>query len=177
MPNSPAQTASFIQLLNAHQNRLYGYLYSLVLNFDDAEDLYQEVASLLWQKFDLYEPNTDFGRWAIRVAHLTVKNFMRRRRRSRVMYSDEVLDQVVESQSLVDSPAMIQRTEALAQCMQRLTDADRGLVESCYGGEFKIRDIAQREGRTPDAIYAALYRIRKSLFKCIESRVRREVVL
>lgn len=177
MPSPASDSAPFIQLLNAHQNRLYGYLYSLVLNFSDAEDLYQEVASVLWQKFNQYEPNTDFGRWAIRVAHLTVKNFIRRRRRSRVMYRDDVLDQVMESQSFVDSPGMTQRTEALAQCMQRLTESDRGLVESCYGGEFKIRDVAMREGRTPDAIYAALYRIRKSLFKCIESRVRREVVL
>jgi RNA polymerase sigma-70 factor (ECF subfamily) len=177
MPNTPRQTAPFIELLNAHQNRLYGYLYSLVLNFDDAEDLYQEVATLLWKKFDQYEPNSDFGRWGIRIAHLTVKNFIRRRRRSRIMYSDEVLDQVMESQSVVATPAMIQRTEALALCMERLTESDRELVESCYSGEMKIRDVARRDGRSPDAIYAALYRIRKSLFKCIELRVRREVSL
>lgn len=175
MPNYSRQPAPFIELLNAHQNRLYGYLYSLVLNFDDAEDLYQEVATLLWKKFDQYEPNTDFGRWAIRVAHLTVKNFIRRRRRSKVMYSDEVLDQVMESQSAVATAAMIERTEALALCMERLTESDRELVESCYGGDMKIRDVAQRDGRSPDAIYAALYRIRKALFKCIELRIRREV--
>jgi RNA polymerase sigma-70 factor (ECF subfamily) len=177
MPNPAIHSVPFIQLLNTHQNRLYGYLYSLVLDFDDAEDLYQEVATLLWQKFDQYEPNTDFGRWSIRVAHLTVKNFIRRRRRSRVVYSDAVLDQLMESQAIVESPVMVERTEALAQCMQGLTDADRGLVETCYSGDFKIREVARRDGRTPDAVYSALYRIRKALLKCIEHKVRREVVL
>lgn len=175
MPNSPSRSTAFIQLLNAHQNRLYGYLYSLVLNFDDAEDLYQEVATLLWQKFDLYEPNTDFGRWAIRVAHFKVKNFMRRR--GRMMYSDEVLDQVMETQAAVESPVAVARTEALARCMEGLSESDRELVQTCYGGDFKIREVARRDGRSPDAIYSALYRIRKALLKCIEHKVRREVVL
>lgn len=177
MSNPLPQSVPFIQLLTAQQNRLYGYLYSLVLNFDDAEDLYQEVATLLWQKFDQYEPNTDFGRWAIRVAHLTVKNFLRRRRRSRLVYSDEVLDQVMDDQSFVEAPAIAERTEALAQCLEGLSKSDRDLVEICYGGEVKIQDVAQQEGRSPDAIYAALYRIRKALLKCIELRVRREVTL
>jgi RNA polymerase sigma-70 factor (ECF subfamily) len=177
MPNYPCHSTPFIELLSANQNRLYGYLYSLVLNFDDAEDLYQEVATLLWKKFDQYEPNTDFGRWAIRVAHLTVKNFIRRRRRSKVMYSDEVLDQVMENQSAITTTAMVERTEALAICMERLSRSDRALVESCYGGEMTIRDVARRDGRSPDAVYAALYRVRKALFKCIELRIRSEVSL
>lgn len=175
MPNSPAQASAFIHLLNAHYNRLYGYLYSLVLNYDDAEDLYQEVATLLWQKFDQYEPNTDFGRWAIRVAHFKVKNFPRRR--SRVRYTDEVLDQVMETQAAVDSEVAAERTAALARCLEGLSAADRELVQTCYGGDFKIREVARRDGRSADAIYSALYRIRKALLKCIEHKVRREVML
>jgi RNA polymerase sigma-70 factor (ECF subfamily) len=175
MPSSPSQSTLFIQLLNAHQNRLHGYLYSLVLNFDDAEDLYQEVATLLWQKFDLYEPDSDFGRWAIRVAHFKVKNFLRRR--NRMMYSDEVLDQVMETQAAVESPVAAERTEALARCIEGLSESDRELVHTCYGSDFKIRDIARRDGRSADAIYSALYRIRKALLKCIEYKVRREAML
>ena len=177
MPNPARHSVPFIQLLNTHQNRLYGYLYSLVLNFDDAEDLYQEVAALLWQKFDQYEPNTDFGRWSIRVAHLTVKNFIRRRRRSRVVYSDAVLDQVMESQAIVETPVMVERTEALARCLERLSESDRVLVQTCYGGDFKIREVARHDGRSPEAVYSALYRVRKALLKCIEHKVRREIVL
>lgn len=164
----------YIELLNENQNRLFAYLYAHVLNMADAEDLYQQVAIVLWEKFDQFVPGTDFGSWAIRVAELTIKNFLRGKRRSKVLFSDEVMQRIVERQSAVTQQETAARSDALQKCLKRLTKSDRELVERVYGGERKIKDIAEHEGRSVGAVYTALCRIRQALLACIERTVNAE---
>jgi RNA polymerase sigma-70 factor (ECF subfamily) len=166
--------SQFIELLGGSQSRLFGYLYAHVLNMADAEDLYQQVALLLWEKFDQFTPGTDFGAWGIRVAELKIKNFLRGKRRSKVVFSDEVMQRIVEHQSQLTQEAVEARTDALQKCLGRLPKMDRQLVEQCYAGDYKIKDVAENEGRSPGAVYTALCRIRQVLLACIERTVAAE---
>ena len=63
------------RLLLENRHRMYGYIFSLVRNRADAEDLLQETSITLWEKFDQFDPETDFIPWAFRVALWKVKNF------------------------------------------------------------------------------------------------------
>jgi RNA polymerase sigma-70 factor (ECF subfamily) len=168
------QHGSYIELLNENQSRLFAYLYAHVLNMADAEDLYQQVAMVLWEKFDQFVPGTDFGAWGIRVAELTIKNFLRGKRRSKILFSDEVMQRIVERQSETTQATAAARTEALQTCLKRLPQSDRALVERCYGGGFKIKEIAADEGRSAGAVYTALCRIRQALLACIERTIAAE---
>jgi len=168
MADESDRQGRFIELLASHQGRLFTFLYAHVLNMADAEDLYQQVALVLWAKFDQFVPGTDFGAWAIRVADLTIKNFLRGKRRSKVFFSDEVMQRIVDHQAAVPPERVAARSEALQGCLQRLPAADRELVEQCYGGEAKIKDVASTLGRSAGAIYTSLCRIRQALLACIE---------
>jgi RNA polymerase sigma-70 factor (ECF subfamily) len=174
MAKRSTKQSRYIKLLNESQSRLFAYLYAHVLNMADAEDLYQQVALVLWEKFDRFIPGTDFGSWGIRVAELTIKNFLRSRRRSKVLFSDEVMQRIVERQSQVSQDSAAARTSALESCLKRLPQRDRQLVERCYGGDFKIKEIAEEEGRSAGAVYTALCRIRHALLACIERTIAAE---
>ena len=169
-----SRQSRYIALLNEHQSRLFAYLYAHVLNMADAEDLYQQVALVLWEKFDQFIPGTDFGSWGIRVAELTIKNFLRGKRRSKIVFSEEVMQRIVDRQMEITQEATAARTEALQSCLKRLPQRDRQLVERCYGGDFKIKEIAADEGRSAGAVYTALCRIRQALLACIERKVAAE---
>src|SRR3990172_8659296 len=99
MADGSDRHSRFIELLSDHQGRLFTFLYAHVLNMADAEDLYQQVAMVLWQKFDQFVPGTEFGSWAIRVADLTIKNFLRGKRRSKVFFSDDVMQRIIDHQA------------------------------------------------------------------------------
>ena len=47
---------SFVELLTRHQSQLYGYIFALVRNREDAADLFQSVGLILWRKFDSFRP-------------------------------------------------------------------------------------------------------------------------
>jgi RNA polymerase sigma-70 factor, ECF subfamily len=167
--------AEFVDQLNQSRSRLFGFIHALVLNFADAEDLYQQVVTLLWQKFNQYELGTDFTAWAIRVADYTVKNFVRRRSRSKVLFNEEIVECLIEERGSVGSPTVTSRSVALEHCLGQLRDTDRRLIEMCYGENEKIVEVAKREGKTSDAIYVAVHRIRRALYNCIQKTIRREI--
>jgi RNA polymerase sigma-70 factor, ECF subfamily len=168
MADGNQRQTQYIELLNESQGRLFAYLYAHVLNMADTEDLYQQVAMVLWEKYDQFTPGTDFGAWAIRVAEFTIKNFLRGKRRGKVFFSDDVMQRIVDRQSEMTPDSVAARTEALEKCLNRLSRNDRHLVERCYGSDAKIKDIAEDEGRSAGAIYTALCRIRQALLACIE---------
>jgi DNA-directed RNA polymerase specialized sigma24 family protein len=45
----------------------------------------------------------------------------------------------------------------------------------CYGENEKIVEVAKREGKTSEAVYVAVHRIRRALYHCIQRTIRGEV--
>jgi RNA polymerase sigma-70 factor (ECF subfamily) len=160
-------------LLHNSRGRIFGYIYSLVHNQADTEDLFQETVVQLWKKFDEFDPEGDFGRWATRFAHYTVLNFIRVNSRRRTFFSKELLEQFAKVHQREDTESYMTRTEALNHCFERLPKADQQLVESCYTGGRTMKEVAGEKRRTVNAIYQAMSRIRRALLLCIEKTIAR----
>jgi RNA polymerase sigma-70 factor (ECF subfamily) len=62
-----------VGLLSRHQRKIFAYLYTLVPNRADADDLLQETCLTIYEKFDEFEDGTDFVAWANRIAWWKVR--------------------------------------------------------------------------------------------------------
>lgn len=165
--------ARFLRLYTKHQHRILAYIFTLVPNRADAEDLLQETSVLLWEKFDQFEPETDFIAWACRVAYLKILNHRKRFARSNVLLSDALLEAVADR--VVElAPQLDRRREALRECLKRLDERDRRMIAARYEPGGDSQRAAGASGRSLQAAYKALYRIRKALFDCVTLRVAEE---
>ena len=63
---------------------------------------------------------------------------------------------------------------ALRECVDKLPDADRELLDLCYQDRNKVKDIATRLGRSSQSVCNSLSRIRATLFNCIQRVLARE---
>ncbi len=160
----------FMDLLAQHQSQLFGYIFALVQNLADAEDLYQQTSIVLWQKFDTFETDTDLVSWSCQTAQFQVLNFLRVKRRSRVCFSDDLVETFAVSQS-DRSDISTARRSALRYCVAKLKAGDRHLIELCYGGAKTIKAAAKVLGRSADGVYKSLNRIRAGLMQCINQRL------
>ena len=164
----------FVDLLTEHQSQLFGFIYALVHNWDDAEDLYQQTALVLWKKMAEFEPNTAFFHWACKTARYEVLNHMRRKSRDKVQLSQAFVDGVCEAADRQKSEAEIERQQALIECVSQLSAPDRKLLEDCYTGPEPIHEVASRAGRSANAVYNALARIRRAVQECVRRRLSQE---
>jgi RNA polymerase sigma-70 factor, ECF subfamily len=164
----------FVKLFAIHQRTLYGVIYTLVHNAADAEDLLQQTSLVLWQKFDAFDPDTSFSAWGCQIAHFTVLDYLKKKRRSRVVFSDELIARLAETrQDHKDS----QLTDPLAleDCIEKLSEIDRRLVRLCYGAKRDIGAAAAALGRPVASVYVSLVRVRRVLLNCLQRTDAEEV--
>lgn len=164
----------FAELYSSHQHRLYGYLFAILRNRSDAQDVLQQTAIVLWQKFDKFDCDTDFFRWASVVARYEALNFVKYRRRSRVYFNDDLMEALAADQAELATDEELGRREALSTCLTKLPNRDRQIMESYYAHGLGSRQIGEVLGRSASSVCNSLRRIREALMICIESSIAQE---
>ncbi|MHC5542199.1 sigma-70 family RNA polymerase sigma factor [Singulisphaera rosea] len=167
--NSEQRTEDFIRCLTDHQSRLFIYLVSLLSDVHEAKNVLQETNLELWRKSAEFVEGTDFGAWSRRVAHFKVLAHLRDKKRDRLLFDENLLDQIASrSEPIEDEEAA---HLALRQCLAALPDALRLLISRRYGSGQSIREIARKVGKSEAATKVSLSRIRKQLMHCVEKRL------
>jgi RNA polymerase sigma-70 factor, ECF subfamily len=161
------------RLLMEYRARIYGYIRSLVVHRADAEDLLQETASVLWRKFDEFQPGSNFLAWALQVARYEVLKFRQRQKRDVLRFSEEFLE-AVAVETVKESSWLADQQELLDQCLDKLPPADRHLIELRYHSDVPVKNLAAQLGRPSSTIYDALQRIRRTLVQCAERASNRD---
>lgn len=164
----------YLELVTQSQRTLYSVLWSLLRNASDVDDVLQETNAVLWQKAAEYNPERDFLPWALRIAQMQVLAFRKRQQRGRRLVFDDALVTALVDDSIDEARRLEPRRAALEQCLQRLSEEQRQLVQRRYAPGGSVNAIAEREGRTPKAVSEALRRIRAALLQCIERRLAME---
>jgi RNA polymerase sigma-70 factor, ECF subfamily len=156
----------FVKLLGAHQQQVHRYVLCLVPNAHDADDILQETNLFLWREFHQFEEGTNFVAWACTVAFHKVNAWRKQKSRLRLVYSDAFLT-AVSSELIAGEERQEERASALNKCIERLTQQHRDLLQLRYGASQNIEDIASRQGRSVDAVYRMLSRVRHALYECV----------
>jgi RNA polymerase sigma-70 factor (ECF subfamily) len=166
MPHRDHDADSFVRLLTQHEPQLRSCVLLWVPNWNDAQDITQQVSVILWRKFEQYQPGTSFLAWALGIAKLEAKDYWRRQQPDRRLFTDEFVDAVAE-----DAVAMAEEVDhrrgLLKHCVDRLRPADRELLALRYERETAVVDIARQVGRSVEAVYKSLGRLRAALLECV----------
>jgi RNA polymerase sigma-70 factor (ECF subfamily) len=152
---------------------LLRYVLTLLPNRPLAEDVVQEVARLLWQKRHEYDPAKPFWPWARAFARYEVLIAIRRQNVRGKYFSEQLIEQLAEERVAHEEHLAAQR-EALAECLQKLDKPSRELLMSRYGREVTVQQLAQQQGKSANALYLALHRLRQTLSDCVNRTLRIE---
>lgn len=165
---APERYTEFAALLERHTGRLLTYINALLLNWDDAEDVFQECCLVLWSRFDEFQPGTNFLAWALRVAQHKAMDFKKARSRRQAFFNQQLQDlliaEVTDARYQVDDEGLA----ALIDCIEKLGESDRRLLQLCYGEGVRVREVAAQLGRSPQSVHNSLRRIRLVLLGCIK---------
>jgi RNA polymerase sigma-70 factor (ECF subfamily) len=175
----PSRLVEFDALWEACRVSVRAYLSSLLVNRSDVEDCVQEVALIAWKKGPVAEGQQAFLGHCLTSARLVGLAASRKVGRSRVEFlppdvalslADEVMRQEKEQ------VAVSNRVVALRACMEHVSGRQRELLGYRYSGEGrgKLEESARSLGKSPDAIYKMLERVRATLRNCVSKRMEEE---
>ncbi|MDF1816905.1 MAG: sigma-70 family RNA polymerase sigma factor [Verrucomicrobiales bacterium] len=162
------RTGEFIALLSRHDYALTTYVFTLVPTPADAQDILQETKMALWRSFDSFEPGTNFFAWARKTALHRVLDYRKRidREASRSIFSREFYERLSEAFE-GGAEEITERNNRLHDCIADLSEPHRNILVQRYFRNSSIEDVAERVGRTVEATYRVLSRIRLALRKCL----------
>ncbi|MBI1371509.1 MAG: sigma-70 family RNA polymerase sigma factor [Phycisphaera sp.] len=166
---------NLLALLMKHQRRLFGFTYTLVPNRDDAEDVLQDATRVMWEKFDGFEPGSDFFAWACRVIRYEVMHHRRSHARSRLVFDSDVLESVATDAAAMRD-GLDERRAALESCLDKLPEDERRFLMRRYEHDGSVAAAAQLAARSTHAAYKALSRLRRALLDCVRKQMPGEEV-
>ncbi len=167
---------ALVPLLMRHERQIFAYIYTLVPNRHDAEDILQETSLTIYDKFQEFEQGTDFLAWAMRIAWWKVRAARQKYARSKVVFNDEVMEAVAHTaEMMVEETSQMQ--VALGQCLQKLNERDRRMILMRYERGSGVERAAMASGRSLQAAYKSIMRIKQVLHDCVINNVSKEEAL
>ena len=160
----------FLRLFLQSEREVLRYVMALVPRAADAQEIVQETAVALWKKVDEFDASQPFVAWACGFAANKAKEYLRKQGRWSSFLNDEVASLLITRREQLGSQ-LDQRIEPLRECLEQLPAQNRGLVQQYYFEQAAVDVISTRVGRSVDALYKSLQRIRASLMDCVNSKV------
>ena len=163
----------FLSLFLRSEREVFRYVAALVPNVADAEDIVQQTALALWEKFDAYDPNQPFTPWACRFALNKSKQWIERRQRWQALLEKGLAEELASRRDELKTE-FERRLAHLEGCLGKLSGEQRGLVEGYYYKRADVESLARESGRSVEATYKMLQRIRHTLQSCVQTAARQE---
>ncbi len=173
MREETAKNSRFFKLYNSVNTRIYSFLLIIVHNHDDAEELLQETATIMWEQFDQYQEGTHFGAWAIAIARNKAMEFLRKNKKTRMVFDESFYAQISKHAEPC-SGDVAERSEALRICLEKLQDSDKKLLFMRYRKDVSVKRISQLTGRSLNGLYQSFARILLVLRHCITRQLARQ---
>lgn len=152
------------------QPAIVSFISAAVTNFNDVEDVLQEVAAGAARNLSQYDPDRPFLGWALGIARYKVLDYQRQRYRNQLIFSTEVLEHLsTASEQTADGAT--ERHQALQACVHRLHERGQKMLELRYTHGLSPAQIGGKLGMKPNAVAVAMHRIRKALENCVNKRI------
>src|SRR5215211_5497956 len=84
----------FLSLFLRSEREVFRYVAALVPNVADAEDIVQQTALSLWEKFEAYDSSQPFTPWACRFALNKTKQWIERRQKWQALLEGELAEEL-----------------------------------------------------------------------------------
>ncbi len=164
----------YVQLLSANQHRIYAYILSMLHNSSDADDIMQETAVVMLDKFSEFKVGTDFVAWGIAIAHYRILKFRNNQKGKCAQLSDEAIG-AIDADAIKVLRETDYRMDALRHCIGKLPEKELQLIQLRYDKELSVKVIARKYGKNIRAIYRAISRSHELLLHCIQNKLMSEV--
>jgi RNA polymerase sigma-70 factor (ECF subfamily) len=165
----------FLSLFLKNEREVFRYVAVFVPNVADAEDIVQQTALALWEKFDIYDPAQPFAPWACRFALNKARQWLERRQRWQALLEKGLAEELANRREEL-RPEFEHRLRHLENCVDKLPADHRSLIEGYYYRRTSVNCLSAETGRTAEATYKLLQRIRHALQRCVQKATEEEGV-
>lgn len=159
-----------MQRLTDAQRDIHQYIAAALAVYPcDVDDVVQDTNYAIIARAEEYQPERPFLPWAILFARNQILAYLKKKKREKLVFDDELLNLYEKSVFAADSEPMSlsQQMSYLPACLEKLPERQRQLVNRHYLHGHTLVQIAREERKPESTLQMALFRARKALADCI----------
>lgn len=166
-----AHIETLLRQFYEYQGALRGFVFSATRDYHATEDILQDVAIVVAQKASTFDRDRPTLPWFMGIARNHIQRWHRKKGRENTSVSYELLQEFVAEFSVYGTEQLSNRRIALRQCMRKLPDKQRNILQLRYMEDMDCSQISATVGRSVQGIYALLKRMKNELKKCVIRRM------
>ena len=164
--------AAYRALISEFQSGLRGFIAMLGTPPHVVEEIAQETFVLAYKRLRVFEPTRPFGGWLRGIARNLLRQWRDKRGRDGTVAPDCIIDHLMSEEirntALKEEEAF--RTEHLRDCVNKLPERSRRMLDLKYSARKKSAAIAGELGVDEAVVRLTLCRIRLKLRDCVDKR-------
>ncbi|MDF1753430.1 MAG: sigma-70 family RNA polymerase sigma factor [Verrucomicrobiales bacterium] len=159
----------FVASFTKYEPDLRRFIRSLLPTWTDTDEVLQQTAIVIWKKFDQYDPETHFMKWACVIARFEALAYRRKMARDRHVFREDILE-IMADEGIDELDSRKIEHEALETCLREMTEKHRKFLILAYTPGIKVKEMAEEAGTSAASYYMRLKRLRRKLMECVETK-------
>ncbi len=161
----------FMRLLMQHEPALRAFARSLLPDWTLVDEAIQEASLTIWKKFDQLQDEAGFLPWAKVIVRFKCLSELGKLGRDRHVFSPGVLEMLADEAEAFDAEEHAAAMRALRSCLNQFSKPHRELLLAPYAGDGRVTQLAEASGKSANALYKLLGRLREKLSTCVHRSV------
>lgn len=152
----------FRLLHDRYASKIYGKALTMLKKESEAKDATQEIFTKIFLSLGKFEGQSKFSTWVYSVTYNYCIDLIRKEKRSRDIFADEVENPPdTQVDEVEDQALMTMKVNELREVLRNISDADRRLLLLKYKDGVKISEIANMFGKNESAVKMQLKRAKE----------------
>ncbi|WP_251555236.1 RNA polymerase sigma factor SigX [Neobacillus muris] len=168
----------FNELYQKYHHDVFQFLFYMVRNREQAEDLVQEVYIRVFKSYDRFEGKSSEKTWLFSIARNVAIDFFRKQKgwKERILEKFDWSDNQVKDDHPIPEEITVQREEVqwVYKCLENCTVDQRAVIILRYIHDLSIAETAQALGWTESKVKTTQHRSLKVLKRQMETLFEKE---
>lgn len=161
------------EIVRRYQKKLFSYIYRLVSNKEEAEDILQNVFVKAYRNIKTFDTTRKFSSWIYRIAHNEAVNFLKKRNKKRfvswedIVASKDKLDTQSEEKSPIEVWIKEESRLEVQRSLEKLPEKYSQVLKLRYFSEKSYEEIGKAIKSPVNTVGTLINRAKKKLVSVI----------
>lgn len=153
------QPNQYEQLMTKYHNEMFSFVFNMVGQYQDTEDLVQDIFFKTYQNLSKYKPDkASFRTWLYRIASNHTINFLQKARKRYEVAGELDLSLLQDSEDIIESLVKDDQLNQIVQIMKNtLKDKHFKIMALHYFSGLTVKEIGETMNIPIKTIYKAIH--------------------
>ncbi|MFK8164691.1 MAG: RNA polymerase sigma factor [Lewinella sp.] len=152
----------FRLLHDRYASKIYGKALTMLKKESDAKDATQEIFTKIFLSLGKFQGQSKFSTWVYSVTYNYCIDIIRKEKRSRDIFADEIENPPdTEVAEVSDEALTTMKVNELREVLRKISETDRRLLLLKYKDGVRIKDIARMFDKNESAVKMQLKRAKE----------------